>query len=157
MSTIRNIDRIDKAILDVLSVEGRLPVTNLAERVGISKSPCQVRLKRLEKEGFIQGYRAEINHEMVENSHVAFVEIKLRDTTEKALAAFNLAVRKIPEIESCHLIAGAFDYLLKVRTRDITVYRQVLGEKIAALPHLANSSTYVSMQTIFDTPLDKIE
>ena len=82
--------------------------------------------------------------------HVAFVEVKLNDTTEAALSAFNQAVAALTEIEQCHMIAGPFDYLLKVRTRDIASYRRVLGEKISALPYVANTSTYVSMEAVKD-------
>ena len=82
--------------------------------------------------------------------HIAFVEIKLSNTTEAALNAFNAAVRKLTEVEQCHMIAGGFDYLLKVRTGDITAYRRVLGEKISALPHVAQSSTYVAMEAVKD-------
>ena len=72
------------------------------------------------------------------------------DTRESALSAFNAAVRKIPEIEMCHMIAGAFDYLLKVRTKNVEDYRRVLGEKISALPHVASTSTHVSIEAVHD-------
>ncbi|MCE8467541.1 Lrp/AsnC ligand binding domain-containing protein, partial [Rhodovulum sulfidophilum] len=80
--------------------------------------------------------------------HVAFVELRLSDTREAALRAFNAAVRAIPEIEECHMIAGGFDYLLKVRTADMAAYREVMGERISALPHVANSSTFVAMEAV---------
>jgi Lrp/AsnC family leucine-responsive transcriptional regulator len=79
---------------------------------------------------------------------VAFVEIRLSDTRETALKAFNTAVRAIPEIEQAHLIAGNFDYLLKVRVSDMSSYRQVLAEKLSTLPHISNTSTYVAMQAV---------
>ncbi len=82
--------------------------------------------------------------------HAAVVEVKLPNTTGRAFGAFNAAVRKLAEVEQCHMIAGGFDYLLKVRTGDITAYRQVLGEKISALPHVAQSSTYVAMEAVKD-------
>jgi len=147
-SKIRRLDQYDRNILDVLSVEGRLPVTELASRVGLSKSPCQSRLKRLQEEGFIKGFRAELNAQMLGLEHIAFAEVKLKDTTEKALNDFNLAVAKIREVEQCHMIAGQFDYLIKVRTQDIQAYRRVLGEKISTLPHVKSTSTYVSMQAV---------
>jgi len=75
----------------------------------------------------------------------------MSDTREEALVAFNNAVKLVPEIEECHLIAGAFDYLLKVRTSDINSYRKVLGESISSLPNVASTSTYVSMQPIKDS------
>lgn len=147
---IGKLDRFDQKILKELSREGRLPVTDLAKRVGLSKSPCQVRLKRLQAEGYIRGYKAVIDQAKLGLEHIAFVEVKLKDTTEQALSAFNDAVRAVPEIEQCHMIAGAFDYLLKVRTKDIASYRAILGETISSLPHVGNTSTHVSMQAVKD-------
>ena len=144
------LDRQDRAILAELNIEGRLPVTELAARVGLSKTPCQVRLKRLIEDGFIRGFRADLNPQMLGLNHVAFAEVKLSDTREAALTAFNQAVQKVVEIESCHMIAGAFDYLLKIRTADIREYRRVLGEVISALPHVESSSTHVAMETVKD-------
>ena len=145
------LDRTDRRILDELARDGRLSVTELARRVGLSKSPAQVRLRRLQAAGYILGFRAVIDLARMGRDHVAFVEVKLGDTTEPALRAFNDAVRAIPEIEQCHMIAGAFDYLLKVRTTDIASYRQVLGERISQLPHVASTSTHVSMQAVKDS------
>jgi len=142
------IDRFDRDILDILSREGRIAVTDLARRIGLSKSPTQARLKRLEKNRVITGYRALVDPISTGRNHVAFVEVKLTDTREAALAAFNAGVRAIGEVEECHMIAGAFDYLLKVRTSDMLAYRRVLGEKISALPHVAHSSTFVAMQAV---------
>ena len=142
------LDQIDQAILDIVMVDGRISVTKLANKVGLSKTPCMVRLKRLQKEGFITGFRAVVDQARLGRSNVAFVELKMNDTRESALKAFNTAVRNIPEIEMCHMIAGAFDYLLKVRTRNIEDYRMVLGEKISALPQVGSTSTHVSIQAI---------
>lgn len=146
----RDIDRTDRLILTELAIDGRLPITELAQKVGLSKSPCQVRVKRLQKEGFILGFRAILDPVKLGQEHVAFAEVKLTDTTEKALNAFNNAVLKVPEIEQCHMIAGSFDYLLKIRTSDIRAYRRVLGETISSLPFVGNTSTHVSMQAIKD-------
>lgn len=146
----RDIDQFDMKILRELSVNGRITVTELAGKVGLSKTPCLARMRRLEERGTITGYRAVIDPIKVGLGHIAFVEVKLANTTDKALNAFNAAVRKLAEIEQCHMIAGGFDYLLKVRTRDIAAYRQVLGEKISALPHVAQSSTYVAMEAVKD-------
>lgn len=145
------IDDMDRKILAVLSRDGRLPVTSLAAEVGLSKTPCQQRLKRLQADGVITGFRAEVNPRMLGLDNVAFVELKLSDTREAALQAFNAAVRRVPEIEQCHMIAGAFDYLLKVRTRNMRAYRTVLGEVISNLPHVESSSTHVSMEAVKDS------
>jgi Lrp/AsnC family leucine-responsive transcriptional regulator len=142
------LDMFDGKILDVLAVEGRISVTALAQRIGLSKSPTQARVKRLEDNGVIRGYRALYDPIRLGRDHVAFVEVKLSDTREAALAAFNDAVLKVPQIEQCHLIAGAFDYLLKVRTDGMTGYRAILADRISTLPHVASTSTYVAMQAV---------
>ena len=144
------LDHYDEKILDILSVDGRLPVTDLARRIGISKSPCRVRLQRLQEEGYIKGFRAIVDPGKLGLEHVAFVEVSLSDTRERALTAFNRAVMKIPEIEQCHMIAGSFDYLLKVRTADIQSFRRTLGESITMLPHVASTSSFVTMEAVKD-------
>jgi Lrp/AsnC family transcriptional regulator, leucine-responsive regulatory protein len=142
------LDFFDQAILRHLAVDGRISATDLARRIGLSKSPTAARIKRLEDAGVIAGYAARLNPIRMGLAHVAFVEVRLSDTREAALRAFNAAVRHIPEIEECHMIASSFDYLLKVRTADMLAYRRVLGEHISALPHVASTSTYVAMETI---------
>jgi Lrp/AsnC family transcriptional regulator, leucine-responsive regulatory protein len=146
-----DLDRFDQAILRVLATEGRISTVELARRIGLSKSPTQARLKRLEEAGVIAGYHARLDNVRLGQAHVAFVEVRLSDTREAALQAFNRAVVTIPEIEECHMIASRFDYLLKVRTSDIQAYRRVLGERISALPHVAATSTYVAMETVKET------
>lgn len=152
-ATDSRIDSFDRRILDTLAGDGRLSVTDLAARVGLSRTPCQMRLKRLVDEGYIKGFRALVDPVKLGLDHIAFTEVKLSDTTEAALGAFNAAVRQIREVEACHMIAGPFDYLLKVRTRDIRRYRRVLGEKISSLPHVASTSTYVVMEAVKDDSL----
>ncbi|MEW7007817.1 MULTISPECIES: Lrp/AsnC ligand binding domain-containing protein [unclassified Lentilitoribacter] len=142
------LDFLDQKIIAILSVDGRMAITDLAKQVGMSKTPCGVRVKRLINDGFILGFRAVLNPVKLDMSHIAFAEVKLHDTTEAALKAFNEAVQSIVEIEQCHMIAGSFDYLLKVRTKDITAYRRVLGEQISTLPHVASSSTYVTLEAV---------
>lgn len=143
-----DLDGFDQHILRILSAEGRISATELSRRIGLSKSPTQARLRRLEEAGVIAGYRAVLDRVRMGEAHVAFVEVKLTDTREAALQAFNRAVQAIAEVEECHMIASRFDYLLKVRTRDIQAYRRVLAERISALPHVAQTSTYVAMETV---------
>lgn len=145
---IEDLDRFDRAILTVLAEDGRISITDLAKRIGLSKSPTQARLRRLEEAGVILGYRAILDPIRLGLDHVAFVEVRLTDTRETALAAFNAAVAAIPEIEQAHLIAGNFDYLLKVRTSDMRSYRRVLAERLSTLPNVAATSTYVAMQAV---------
>ena len=147
LSTV-DLDEFDRKILAVLRRDGRITFTDLAQQVGLSKTPCQQRVKRLVENGVIVGFRAIVDPAKLGLDHVAFAEVKLSDTREAALSEFNAAVRQIPEVEECHMIASSFDYLLKVRTADIRKYRMVLGEKISSLPHVASTSTFVAMETV---------
>lgn len=144
------LDQFDRKIVNLLLTDGRMPVTEIAQRIGLSKTPCQMRVNRLRKDGVIRGFRAVVDPVKLGREHVAFVEVRLTDTTESALKAFNAAALKVPEIEQAHMIAGAFDYLLKVRSKDIRDYRRVLGEVITALPHVGHTSTHVSMEAVKD-------
>ena len=144
------LDRMDRNILAALARNGRLSMAELASEVGLSKTPVQARVRRLEAEGYIRGYAAIIDRERMGEGHVAFVQVTLSDTRSAALDAFNRAVVGIAEVEQCHMIAASFDYLLKVRTKDIAAYRRVLGERISALPHVEHTSTFVAMETVKD-------
>lgn len=152
-----NLDKIDRAILRVLSTNGRISMTDLGLRVGLSKTPVTARVRRLESDGVITGYRAELSASRLGLDHIAFLEIRLSDTREKALRAFNAAVLEIPEVEECHMIAGGFDYLVKVRTQDIRAYRRVLSEQVSLLPHVASTSTFVSMESVRDQGVMQVE
>ena len=143
-----DLDEFDRKIITVLRDDGRMTATELARRIGLSKTPCQVRLRRLVDAGVIRGFTAVVDPAALGLNHVAFAEVKLSDTREAALDEFNRAVRRIPEVEECHMIASSFDYLLKVRTADIRRYRAVLGEKISSLPHVSSTSTFVAMETV---------
>lgn len=153
MDLLSDLDRFDHAILDAVAKDGRITLKALSDVVGLSKTPCQARLKRLEKLGVIRGYRAVLDPIKLGRAHIAFVEIRLKDTRARALAEFNRAVQAHTEIEQCHMIAGSFDYMLKVRTSDISSYRTFLGETLSALPHVAHSSTHVSMESVKDERL----
>ena len=142
------IDQFDLKIITALVEDGRMSITDLSERVGLSKTPCQLRFKRLIESGIIEGFKAILNQEKMGLDHIVFAEVKLSDTREAALQSFNRAVKKIKEVEECHMIAGRFDYLLKIRTSDIRRYRLVLGEEISNLPHVASTSTNVVMQAV---------
>ena len=147
-ASVSELDQFDHRILDALAKDGRMSITDLSAVVGLSKTPCQVRLKKLIDEGYIEGFHARINQRKLGMDHIAFAEVKLSDTREEALREFNAAVRRIKEVEECHMIAGRIDYLLKVRTTDIRKYRKVLGEKISSLPHVASTSTAVAMESV---------
>ena len=144
------IDKIDDQIIRILAKNGRITLSDLAKEVNLSISPCQARLKKLEEKKYILGYHARINYEQLQKAQVAFVQIVLSDTRASALENFNREVSKLESIEQCHMIAGSFDYLLKVRTKNISEYRLLLAEKISSLPNVASTSTFVSMESVKD-------
>lgn len=143
-------DRIDLKILAELQKDARLSFVELARRVGLSKTPCAERVRKLEESGVIRGYHADLDPVAMDRSHVVIVQVLLSGTTAHELKLFNEAVQRIPEIQTCQMIAGDFDYLLTVRTRDIQTYRSVLGEKISELPCVKQTHTYVVMEVVKD-------
>ena len=144
------LDKIDHKILAHLMTDGRTTMERLARKVGLSKTPVIARIRRMEQEGVIRGYGALVDHAKIGAGHISFVQVTLSDTRSAALSAFNEAVAKIPEIAECHMIAGNFDYLLKVRTSDMAHYRKILGETLSELPHVSHTSTYSVMEAVKD-------
>lgn len=145
----RNIDRIDKRILEELESDGRLSIVELASRVNLTNTPCSERVKRLERSGFISGYRAILNMEQLGLGHLTVVQVSLAATGgDNSLDSFNHAVAKVPEVESCLMIAGSFDYLLTIRTRDISHFREVLGDKINKLPGIHQTNSFAVMEVV---------
>ncbi|WP_082873098.1 Lrp/AsnC family transcriptional regulator [Rhodobacter xanthinilyticus] len=145
-----DLDATDKRILAELVANARISTTELARKVGLSKTPVAARIKAMEEIGLITGYRAILSPLKLGLTHVTYLEVRLSDTRERALRAFNEAVRAIPEVEECYMIAGGFDYLLKVRSRDMADYRRIMGEKISALPHVHATSSYVAMEAVVE-------
>ncbi len=144
------LDRTDQRILAVLQEHGRMPIVELAERINLTKTPCTERIRRLERDGVIMGYRAELDPEQLGASHVVIVHVTLNQTSDNALELFNEAVKRIPEVQACYLLAGQFDYMLKIRTLDITHYRRVLGDRIGKLPGVQQTHSYVAMEIVKD-------
>lgn len=144
------LDATDRKILHALVENARISVTDLARRVGLSKTPVAARIRAMEDIGLITGYRATLSPLKLGLSHVTYVEVKLSDTRQKALEQFNAAVRAIAEVEECYMIAGGFDYLLKVRSRDMAGYRRLMGERLSTLPHVAATSSYVAMEAVVE-------
>lgn len=151
------LDAIDRRLLEVLQAEGRISVVELAERIGLSKSPCLKRLRKLERDGVIRGYYADLDPDRIRQGYLAYVQIKLSSTKRSTLDGFNAAVQDIPEIMSCHMMAGGYDYLLKVRTKDMTTYRHFLGETLSDLPGVDQTSTFPVMEQVKESHLFSIQ
>ncbi len=142
------LDRIDLKILRVLQGNGRISNIDLSRRIHLSPAPCLARVRRLEQAGYISRYRAELNPELLGLSLLAFVEVTLDRTTPDVFEKFKQAVQDVPEIEECHMVAGGFDYLVKVRSADMEAYRKILGEKVATIPGVLQTHTYVVMEQV---------
>jgi Lrp/AsnC family leucine-responsive transcriptional regulator len=153
MSLIKSLDRIDKNILVELQKNGRLSNVELSKRVGLSPTPCLERVKRLEKENFITGYKAMLNPLKLDAALLVFVEITLTKTSPDVFDDFAKAVDELDVIQECHLVSGDFDFLLKTRVRDMLAYRELLGETLLRLPAVSESRTYVVMDEIKSTNL----
>lgn len=147
----REIDRIDRNILKHLQINARISYVDLADKVGLSTSPCLERVKKLEKEGWIKGYQTRLDAEKLKANLLVFVEISLNYSSPKVFDVFRDAVQKWAEIQECHLVSGDFDYLLKIRISDMVAYRQFLGEIIEQLPGVKDSRTLVAMETVKET------
>lgn len=145
----RDIDAIDRRILEELERDGRLSIVELSSRVNLTNTPCSERVKRLERSGYISGYRATLNMDKLGLGHLTVVQVSLAATAgDNSLDAFNAAVSRVPEVESCLMLAGSFDYLLTIRTKDIVHFRQVLGDKINKLPGILQTNSFAVMEVV---------
>lgn len=145
---MREPDRMDRKILDILQHEGRISVTDLAERVGLSATPCAERIRRMEREGVILGYFARVAPKALGLSLLVFVEIKLSAKSDEVFDKVKNQLQFMPEVLECHLVSGDFDYLIKARIREMGDYRRLLGEVLKKLPAAAESRSYVVMEEI---------
>lgn len=150
-SAERVLDKVDLKILQYLQNNGRISLTELAEKVGLSTTPCTERVRRLEREGVIEGYYARLNPQMLNANLLVFVEIKLSAKSGDIFDAFRREVQSIPEILECHLVSGEFDYLIKARIPDMSMYRELLGNILLKLPAANESRSYVVMEEIKET------
>ena len=149
-----DLDKIDRKILAVLQADGRIANVELAEKVGLSPTSIGERLKRLQRDGYIEGYGARLNPQMLGLGLLVFVEVLLDKTTPDVFERFARAVRLAPEVLECHMVAGGFDYLVKARVADMSAYRRFLGESLLALPGVRESRTYAVMEEVKrDAPL----
>lgn len=147
MSKSKSLDRIDITILKTLQSDGRISNVELAKKINLSASPCLDRVKRLEKEGYIKHYGAFLDANKLNYAMTAYIQVTLDRTTSDVFKLFKVEVVKIKEIVECNLVAGGYDYLLKIRFADIEAYRLVL-EKIGGLPAIAKTHTYMVTEHI---------
>lgn len=145
---LEDLDRIDRQILRILQKEGRMANVELARRVNLSPTPCLERVKRLEREGFIRDYAAILDPVKVHAGLVVYIQVTLTNTDTASLEEYNRRISELDEVQECHMVAGGFDYLVKIRIKDMMGYRRFLGEKLGSIPGVRETHTYVVIQEV---------
>ena len=142
------LDRVDRQLLMALQEDARTSVAELARRVHLTPTPCQLRLQRLERDGYIESFGARINAERAGFDLLAYIAVTLERETPDLFEHFHLAVQDVEEIEECYMTAGGFDYLLKIRSRSMDDFRRFLGTRLVTLPGLQLTHTYFVMEKV---------
>jgi Lrp/AsnC family leucine-responsive transcriptional regulator len=145
---MKKLDAIDLKILDELQRDGRLSNVALAKTVGLSATPCAERVRALESSGVISGYAARLDALRLDLGLLVFIEIAIDRTSQDAFDQFAAAITRIPQVQECHMVAGGFDYLVKVRVADMTAYRAFLGEVLSQVPGIRETHTYAVMERV---------
>jgi Lrp/AsnC family leucine-responsive transcriptional regulator len=147
------LDRTDRRILQLLQRNGRATNAELAKKANVSAATCHRRTQRLFEEGYIRSIRAEIAPDRVARGALVVVGVVLDRSTPESFAAFEAAIRKLPFILDCHLVAGDFDYFLKIRVSDMSDFNRLHGEKLIALPGVRQTRTFFVMKEVVDNAL----
>ena len=148
------LDPTDRRILQALQADGRLSNVDLADKVALSPSPCLRRVKRLEDEGVIAGYRAVLDRKALGLGLTVFVEIKVGKHSRDNAAMLHKALQDIPEVVACHMVSGASDFLAEVVVENLEAYEQVMTDKILTLPTIEDVRSNFAIRTIkTDGPL----
>lgn len=150
------LDRIDIKILDILQKDGRISNIKLAEAVNLSATAALARVQKLSNEGFVLGYEAKLNPDLLDANFVVFVEILLDKTTPNVLDDFSDAVLQYPEIVACHMISGGFDFLVKIRCKNMEDFRKISGQTLWQLPGVKETRSYPVMEVIKDSSQFKL-
>ncbi|AZN71126.1 winged helix-turn-helix transcriptional regulator [Georhizobium profundi] len=148
---MKDLDRIDRKILRSLQLDGRLTNTELADRIALSPTATAERVKRLTREGYIEGYGARLSPAKLGRTLLVFVEVKLDRTTPDVFDAFAKAVKTSDDVMECHMVAGGFDYLVKARVAGMDAYRTFLSDVILSLPGVRETHTYAVMEEVKTT------
>jgi DNA-binding Lrp family transcriptional regulator len=146
------LDRIDLRILTHLQQNGRVTNVDLADAVGLSASPCLMRVKRLEKAGYITGYAAQIQLQKLGDTLMVFTEVTLADHRATDFARFEAAIRKVDEIIECHLVSGGYDYLLKFVTRNVGDYQALMERLLDLQIGIEKYFSYIVIKSVFMKP-----
>jgi Lrp/AsnC family transcriptional regulator, leucine-responsive regulatory protein len=138
----------DLKIIEALQSEGRLSNVELADRIGLSPSPCLRRVKRLEAEGVIEGYSARINREKIGMGVTVFVSVGLERHREEEAERFRKAVVRLPQVVSCHAISGESDFLLEIAVADLNQYSEFVLKRLRRIPGVKDLQSSFSLETM---------
>lgn len=144
----RELDRIDRSLLRLLQQDGSTPIAQLAREVHLSATPCAERVKRLETAGYIRGYHALLDPAKLDQGLLAYVQVELDRTTPDVFDRFKVAMLAAPEVMECQMVAGGFDYLLKIRVRDMNAFRRFLGDQVTTVRGVQQTHTYFVMEEV---------
>jgi Lrp/AsnC family leucine-responsive transcriptional regulator len=144
------LDKTDVAILETLQAEGRISNAALAEKVGLSQSACSRRLDILEKNGVVRGYHARLSNAALGHKMTAIVHISLSGQFEKTLADFESAVKRCPNVLSCHLMSGEYDYILRIAAKDLADYERIHRDWLTAMPHVTKINSSFALREVID-------
>jgi len=145
------IDPLNRRILQILSVEGRISNLQLAERVGLSPSACLRRVQDLERDGVIGGYRAVLDQTALGIGFVAYVAVGLNNHSKASQDSFERAMASCPEVREMHNITGSVEYLMRIEATDLPAYKRFHGERLGVQPQVREITTYVVMGSPKDT------
>ena len=148
MREFRDLDRIDRQILNIIQRDGRIANVDLAQEIHLSPSPCLERVRKLEKEGFIKKYVGLADPAKLDLGLAAYIQVTLTNTTTADLKQFANHMKELSEVVECHMVAGGFDYLIKIRVPDMIGYQHFLGEKLAAIDIVSQTHTYVVIEEV---------
>ncbi len=149
--SVHALDKLDRRILDLLQQNGRLSMTELADAIGLTVTPCIERVRRLERDGVITGYHARVAPVALDAGLLVFVEITMSSKSERTFEEFRREVLCVPQVLECHLVSGDFDYLIKARIKEIGQYRHLLGNILLRLPGVTQTKSCVVMEEVKET------
>jgi len=144
----RGIDDLDQQILALLEENGRATYVQIADRIGLSQTPCAERIKRLERDGYIEGYSARLNPDLIGRGFTVFIQVTFTDTSNETFERFSQTLSDIDEVVECHMIAGGYDCLLKVCVESMDAFRTALTNKISTIPGISQTNSYAVIDVV---------
>ncbi len=147
----KHLDSTDRAILSLLQENCRITNASLAKAVNITPTPCLERVKRLQRDGYILGYNARLNAQLLDAGFVVFVAIAVEPKTEEVMQNFSREINRLSAVTECHMVGGDYDMLAKVQVADMSAYRDLLSHELSRLPGLTQTNSYFVIEEVQET------